>query len=79
MTRYFFLHAVRRIPATILICVLSGTMGLASALDNEIFVNQDAVWAQALIASGCMLLFLVIRYGILKFRSRLYNSVILNS
>ena len=71
----YIIIIVRRLPATFIICILSGLMGLGSALDNEIFVNQDAVWAQALIVSGCLLLFLVIRYGILKFRIRLYNSV----
>ena len=49
-------------------------LGTASAVDATILVNQDAVWAYAMILSGCFLLFLVLRYGVLKFRSTLYNN-----
>ncbi len=66
---------VKRIPSAIVICFVSGSMGLVSALSNDVFVNQDAAWAQALILCGCLFLFLVIRYGILKFRRELYNDV----
>ena len=47
-------------------------LGTASAVDATILVNQDAVWAYAMILSGCFLLFLVWRYGVLKFRKNLY-------
>ena len=59
----------------IVVGLLSFTIGLASALDVNIFVNQDAVWAHALILSGCFLIFLVARYGALKFRRVIYNEV----
>ena len=72
---YFLLLSVRRIAGTIIVFVLSLSLGLASALEPNIFANQDATWAQALIVSGCFFLFLVIRYGILRFRKELYNSV----
>ena len=49
-------------------------LGTASAVDATILVNQDAVWAYAMILSGCFLLFLVLRYGVLKFRKKLYND-----
>ena len=66
---------VRRYVAVIAVGLLSFTIGLASALDVNIFVNQDAVWAHALILSGCFLIFLVARYGALKFRRVIYNEV----
>lgn len=69
------LPPVRRIVATVIIFFISFSVGLASALDSDIFVNQDAVWSQALILSGCILIFLVIYFGIRKFRRDLYNSV----
>ena len=59
-----------------IIGLLSFTIGLGSALDINIFVNQDAVWAHALILGGCFLIFLVIRYGVLKFRRVIYNEVL---
>ena len=49
-------------------------LGVASAIDNTILINQDTVWAYAQILSGCLLLFLVFRYGVLRFRENLYNS-----
>ena len=72
---FFGLCSVRRLPAVVIIGALSFTIGLASALDVSIFVNQDAVWAHALILSGCFLIFLVIRYNPLKFRKNIYNNV----
>ena len=66
---------VRRIPGTIIIGILSASIGLASALSNDIFANQDAVWSHGLIMSGCFLIFLVIRFGIFKFRKQLVNDV----
>ena len=47
-------------------------VGTASAVDPNILVNQDTVWAYALILSGCFMLFIVLRYGPLKFRRELY-------
>ena len=53
-------------------------LGTASAVDATILVNQDSVWAYAMILSGCFLLFLVLRYGVLKFRRKLYNDYGIN-
>ena len=55
--------------------VTIGGLGVGSALSSTVFVNQDAVWAQAQIVSGCLLIFMVVRYGILRFRRNLYNNV----
>jgi len=67
-------HTVQRIPATILVGVVMFSIGLASAFDVNILVNQDGVWAYAMILSGCLLLFMVIRYGPLRFRRTLFND-----
>ena len=75
LSNIFHNYLVRRYIAVIAVGLLSFSIGLASALDINIFVNQDAVWAHALIVSGCFLIFLVARYGALKFRRVLYNEV----
>lgn len=49
-------------------------VGTASALDSSVLVNQDTVWGYALILSGCFMLFMVIRYGPLKFRRDLFTN-----
>lgn len=67
-------NIVRRIPATILVGVVMFCIGLASALDINILVNQDTVWAYAMILSGCLLIFMVLRYGPLRFRKTLFNE-----
>jgi len=42
---------IQRIPATILVGVVMFSIGLASAFDVNILVNQDGVWAYAMILS----------------------------
>ena len=49
-------------------------LGTASAVDANILVNQDSVWAYALVLSGCMMVFVVLKHGVLKFRRDLYND-----
>lgn len=65
---------VRRVPATVLVTAVMFLVGTASASDPNILVNQDTVWAYALILSGCFMLYLVIRYGPLRFRRDLYKN-----
>lgn len=49
-------------------------LGTASALDTNVLVNQDSVWAYALVLSGCFMLLIVLRYGPLKFRRDLFTD-----
>ena len=63
-----------RLPATILVGIGMFLLGTASATDANVLVNQDGVWAYALILSGCMMVFVVLRHGVLKFRRDLYND-----
>ena len=74
-TALLSLSSVRRVPATIIICVSVFLVGLGSAIDISILLNQDSVWGYALIISGCILVFLVLRYGVLRFREQLFNQV----
>ena len=67
--------AVRRLPATIIVCLTIFSIGLGSAIDVNVLVNQDTVWGFATIIAGCFLVFLALRYGVLKFRQELYNQV----
>eukprot|EP00731_Ephydatia_muelleri_P011023 Em0005g1609a len=65
---------LRRIPATILVAVTMFVMGVASALDLDVLVNQDSVWGYAMILCGCLLVFLVLRLNPFKFRRQFYNE-----
>lgn len=49
-------------------------LGTISAVDANVLVNQDSVWAYALVLSGCMMVFVVLRHGVFKFRRELYNE-----
>src|SRR5690625_7961707 len=44
-------------------------LGLPSAVNLDIFGNQDFVWGIALIISGAFVAFAAIRYGVTKFRT----------
>ena len=65
---------VKRVPATILVVVILFLLGCGSALDSNILVNQDTVWSYALVLSGCFMIFIVLRYGVMRFRRKLYNE-----
>lgn len=68
------LPSVRRVPATILVGISMFLLGTASALNPNVLVNQDNVWAYALVLSGCLMIFVVIRHGVVRFRRELYNN-----
>lgn len=65
---------MRRVPATIIVSTIMFLLGTGSALDVQVLVNQDTVWAYSLIVSGLFLLFMAIRYGPIKFRRDLYTN-----
>ncbi|XP_052765011.1 uncharacterized sodium-dependent transporter YhdH-like [Mya arenaria] len=58
-------------PLTILITFL---VGLPSALDIDILTNQDFVWGFALVINGGMLWYMVLRFGVRKFRQKVVNE-----
>lgn len=49
-------------------------LGIPSALDLDILVNQDFVWAFGQVLAGVVLISLPIRYGASKFRDELVNQ-----
>ena len=65
---------VQRLPVTITVSIGMFLLGTASATNIKVLVNQDSVWAYAAILSGCLLTFMVLRYGVLSFREKLYNK-----
>lgn len=58
-------------PGTVL---LTFGVGVMSATNIDILTNQDFVWAFALLINGLMLQYLVIKYGLEKFRQHMFND-----
>ncbi|XP_071804584.1 uncharacterized sodium-dependent transporter YocR-like [Asterias amurensis] len=65
---------VSRKIATPVVALVVFFSGLGSALSLNFLVNQDFVWGFGLLLSGMALQFLVIRYGVHKFREELVNK-----
>jgi len=57
-----------------LVFVVMFCLGIPSALDLNILVNQDFVWAFGQVLAGVVLISLPIRYGASKFRDELVNQ-----
>ena len=55
------------------ICLIMFLFGLGSSLNIHFLVNQDFVWGSAIVISGSLILFLVIRFGVSKFRREVVN------
>ncbi|MDJ0839956.1 MAG: sodium-dependent transporter [Acidobacteriota bacterium] len=56
---------------TVTLCVV---VGAPSALFDAVFDNQDFVWGVGLIVSGLFLAFMVLRFGVNRFRSEILNQ-----
>jgi NSS family neurotransmitter:Na+ symporter len=65
---------VPRIPAAVLVGVVTFLFGLPSAMDINILVNQDYVWGFALLPCGFTYVTLVWYYGAEKFRQVVVNN-----
>jgi NSS family neurotransmitter:Na+ symporter len=65
---------IKRIKATVIICVLGFFLGLPSALDLKIFENQDFVWGIGLMISGAFIAYIIIRHNVFEFRNNLINT-----
>jgi NSS family neurotransmitter:Na+ symporter len=65
---------IKRIKATIIICVVGFFLGLPSALDLKIFENQDFVWGIGLMISGAFIAYIIIRHNVFEFRNNLINT-----
>ncbi|XP_070534588.1 uncharacterized sodium-dependent transporter YhdH-like [Ptychodera flava] len=65
---------VKRSVSVIVCVILVCLFGCPSALNINFLVDQDFVWGYALLISGLLLQYLVIRYGTAKFRSSMVND-----
>lgn len=65
---------INRRKATYLICSVGFLFGLPSAMNLNFFANQDFVWGIGLMASGALISFAVVKYGISRFRENIINT-----
>jgi NSS family neurotransmitter:Na+ symporter len=56
------------------VAIIGFLLGMPSAINLNIFANQDFVWGLALMISGAIIAFSVIKYGKTKFREELINT-----
>lgn len=73
-TRTFMDFGFLRKKAIFLVGALGFLFGLPSALNMDIFINQDWVWGVGLILSGGFISFAINKYGADKFRIDHINS-----
>jgi neurotransmitter:Na+ symporter, NSS family len=72
-SKMFVDMGVSRKKAAISICLAGFILGIPSAVNLNIFANQDFVWGLALMISGAMIAFVAIKYGVTEFRVKLVN------
>jgi NSS family neurotransmitter:Na+ symporter len=73
-TKVFVDMGANRKKATIGICLAGFGFGIPSAVNLDIFANQDFVWGIGLMVSGALISYGVIKYGTTKFRNELVNT-----
>lgn len=67
-TRVFVDFGLPRAKAALGVGVVGFLMGIPSAVNLDVFANQDFVWGVGLIISGALVAYAVIRYGVRRFR-----------
>jgi neurotransmitter:Na+ symporter, NSS family len=60
--------------AITMIGIIGFTLGVPSALNAEVFANQDFVWGVGLMVSGLFFAIAVLRHGATKFRESFINT-----
>jgi NSS family neurotransmitter:Na+ symporter len=65
---------VSRKKAATWICIAGFTFGVPSAMNLDVFANQDFVWGLGLMISGAFIAFVVIKSGVTDFRLNLINT-----
>lgn len=73
-TRTLIDFGINRRRAITIVASLGFLFGVPSALDMNIFLNQDWVWGIGLILSGAFISFSIIKYGVDKFRTEIING-----
>ncbi len=66
--RTFVDAGLPRRTAVLSVCSVGFLLGVPSAVNLNIFANQDFVWGVGLLISGAFVAFAVIRYGVTSFR-----------
>ncbi|MFT5144048.1 MAG: NSS family neurotransmitter:Na+ symporter [Rhodothermales bacterium] len=57
------------------VCLTGFILGIPSAINLDIFGNQDFVWGVALMLCGAFVAFAVVKYGLPEFRTEIVDSV----
>ncbi|XP_035686808.1 sodium-dependent serotonin transporter-like [Branchiostoma floridae] len=65
---------VKRSLAVVVIATLTFLLGVPSAVNIHVLVNQDFVWSAGLIFSGLSMIFLLWKYGAKNFRLNMLNE-----
>lgn len=63
-----------RLKSTIWICFAGFVFGVPSAMNLNVFANQDFVWGLGLLISGAFISFVVIKSGATRFRVEYVNA-----
>ena len=58
----------------IIVASVAAVMGVPSAMNTDLLINQDWVWGVGLILSGAFISFSIIKYGVDKFRTEIING-----
>ena len=67
-TRIFSELGLPRAKAALSVGSVGFLLGIPSAVNLNVFANQDFVWGVGLMISGAMVAFAVVRYGVTQFR-----------
>jgi NSS family neurotransmitter:Na+ symporter len=73
-TRILVDFGVARRQAILGVCTIGFTLGMPSAMNLDFFANQDFVWGVALMISGALIAFAVIRYGAARFSAETIDN-----
>ncbi|MBE0676587.1 MAG: sodium-dependent transporter [Bacteroidales bacterium] len=77
-TRVFVDTGLKRSSAIAIVCLMTFLLGLPSARNLNFLSNQDFVWGVALMISGALIAWLIIRQGTDNIRSEI-NTVVTDS
>jgi NSS family neurotransmitter:Na+ symporter len=73
-TRTLIDFGLSRKRALIIVASVAAVMGVPSAMNTDLLINQDWVWGVGLILSGAFISFSIIKYGVDKFRTEIING-----
>jgi neurotransmitter:Na+ symporter, NSS family len=72
-TRVLVDGGLPRSRAILMVGAFGFLLGVPSALNQNVFLNQDFVWGVGLMISGFFFAFAVLKYGVRRFREELVN------